>query len=221
MDSFFWKISSIPPSVQKKMLGVTWHEGCPVGFDQLAYLTISYHGFDNKIHKGELIVNKEVAKETIDIFKKLFDAHFPIEEMSLPENLMNLHNTPPTDEEIKDYSRKNNTIGFVCRPDAQTPTQLSMHSFGYAIDINPRYNPGALPHDKVTPEDGKPYLNRTLNHPGMIKENDNTFKAFTEKGWEWGGFFRAGVDYMHFQKVITQYYMVNSLKYLPPDKRIK
>ena len=128
--------------------------------------------------------------------------------MSLPDNYAS------DDAQAAD----NNTSAFYCRPDGQSPTKFSHHSYGIAIDINPLYNP-AVEDKAVSPENGRIYLNRNLNHKAMIKEGDKLFILFTQKGWLWGGFFTQ-VDYMHFEKFITGHYMINNMEYLPAEKQI-
>lgn len=45
----------------------------PISFDELSYLTLSYYGFDANTHLGEMIVNKEVASDVVDIFKEIYE----------------------------------------------------------------------------------------------------------------------------------------------------
>src|SRR6056297_111842 len=75
-------IQNLPKSIKKQMQGTTWHKGCPVSLSQLAYLKLSYWGFDNKPHVGTLIVNKQLAENTVNVFKKLYEQRFPIESMN-------------------------------------------------------------------------------------------------------------------------------------------
>lgn len=215
-NSFYGKVSNIPPEIQKLMIGHTWHIGCPVSFDQLAYLRLSYWGYDNKSHVGELIVHKSLANETLQIFKKLYDIKFPIQQMVLPERLPKLINTVSPGVET---SLANNTSGFYCRQDTQRPSEISSHSYGLAIDINPLFNP-ALEGKNIEPETGKKYLDRKINYPGMIKENSPAFLIFTSHGWYWGGFYKQ-VDYMHFTKIMTKHYVVTSMRYIPVNEQIK
>lgn len=208
-DTFYGKVSNISPDLQKMMIGHSWHQGCPVGLDQLSYLRVSFWGFDDKTHIGEIIVYKPVAKEALDIFRQLYAIKFPIESMKLPERF------PAGDSDLK----ADNTAGFYCRQDSQTPTQLSMHAFGLAIDLNNIYNP-ALEGKKVDPAQGRKYLNRNLKHKGMIRQGDPVFLIFANHGWYWGGYFRQ-VDYQHFTKLITGPYRIDHLQYIPPSKRLK
>ena len=219
-EPFFGKASALPNSVKKQMIGQSWHQGCPVGLDQLSYLQLSYWGFDNKVHIGELVVHQRVAQEIIDIFKQLYAAHFPIEKMILPEKLVKnkKFNTPV---DMMNYvEAADDTSAYFCRIDTQSPQKQSAHSFGIAIDINPFYNPSIIDQGKTEPAAAGKYLDRNISHIGMIKEGDRVFNSFLDRGWIWGGFFSSGADYMHFNKIISRYYSVEKLKYNPPSQRI-
>lgn len=61
----------------------------------------------------------------------------------------------------------------------------SIHSLGLAFDVNVAYNPYVR---DSYPDDG--YRMRTNNHPIV--------KAFTSRGWVWGGNWSTP-DYMHFE----------------------
>lgn len=208
-DLFKSEMSLVPADIQKRMMGHSWQKNCPVSFDQLAYLKLSYWGFDNKIHQGELIVYQPLAKETVEIFKQLFEIKFPIANMQLPENL------PANKESIE----LNNTYAFYCRSSGQNPNKLSRHSYGLAIDINPLYNP-EVSSKEVKPEAGRLYADRHLQHSGMIREGDAVFNIFLNHGWVWGGYFKQA-NYMHFDKFLTKHYLVEKIIYIPPAQEIK
>ena len=36
---------------------------------------------------------------------------------------------------------------------------------------------------------------------GMIKKGDACYKAFTSRGWKWGGNWKNSKDYQHFEKI--------------------
>lgn len=226
-NSFQGSISPIPLEIQNKMIGKTWNVGCPVSLNDLSYLKLSYWGFDNKPHIGEMIINAKLAPETLDIFKQLYEEHFPIEKMVIPEKFAENKKFSDSMDFLLYLVNSNVTYGFFCRIDTQTNSKPSPHSFGIAIDINPYYNPGVIGNPKENSklneklQAGYKYLDRKLEHIGMIKENDAVFKIFLDHGWKWGGFFDTGVDYMHFQKMITPYYRVNHLEYIPPAQRMK
>ena len=70
----------IPEDVKEKMLGLSMPENIPISFDELSYLTLSYYGFDGNTHVGEMIVNKEVAPDVVDIFKEIYEKKYPIDK---------------------------------------------------------------------------------------------------------------------------------------------
>ncbi len=220
-SGFEGSISPIPQALQKKMIGNTWHAGCPVGLNDLSYLKLSYWGFDNKPHQGELIINQKLAIDTLDIFKQLYEAHFPIEKMVVPENLIGDKKFPTSIDLAFYLDNSDDTNAFSCRVDGQRPNDFSPHSLGIAIDINPYYNPAIIAPQYMNRQQGRKYLDRKLQHMGTIAEGDFVFTTFLNHGWEWGGFFDDGVDYMHFQKVIRSYFMADRLTYIPPLQRLQ
>jgi D-alanyl-D-alanine carboxypeptidase len=208
-EIFYSEISEIPENVKRLMVNKSWHNGCPLPLNKLAYIKLSYWGFDNKTHLGELIVYKDIARNTVDTFKELFQIRFPIESIQLPEKL----------PERSSISKDNNTSAFYCQKDAQSPDKYSSHSYGIAIDINPVYNPSIIANNKVYPESGRTYLDRNLKHEGMIKEGDPAFEILAKFGWYWGAYFPE-VDYQHFQKIIIKHYLVKSFQFVPANKQI-
>ena len=183
-DGFAATIGPVPDDVLARS---TWHAGCPIGVEDLAYLTVSFWGFDDLPHTGELVVNARFADGVADVFEHLYEIEFPIEEMRVvaAEEL----DYPPTGD-------GNNTTSFVCRP-TTGGTSWSQHAYGLAIDVNPFHNPYERD-GSVLPELATAYLDRDDVRPGMVLEDDPTIAAFAAIGWGWGGDFRSLVDYMHF-----------------------
>jgi len=70
---FSESLSSLPKKIEKKMKTVTWRKRYPLSLDKLSYLQVAHWGFDHKIHEGGLIVQKDVAKEVLSIFKEVFE----------------------------------------------------------------------------------------------------------------------------------------------------
>jgi hypothetical protein len=165
----------------------TWTPQCPVALDELAYLTVSFWGFDDRPHTGELLVHTSVADSVVDVFRRLYEARFPIEQMRIvaAEEL----DAPPTGD-------GNNTTAFACRP-IRGGTRWSQHAYGLAIDVNPFHNPyhkGGL----VLPELASAYLDRGWLRPGMVVAGDVVTEAFAAIGWMWGGDWQRSKDWMHF-----------------------
>ncbi|HKX75241.1 MAG TPA: M15 family metallopeptidase [Acidimicrobiia bacterium] len=183
-DQFEAAISEVPPEVAARS---TWREECPVGLEDLRYLTVSFVGFDGLFHTGELIVAAVYAEDVVGVFARLHETRFPLEEVRVIS--VEDRERPPTGD-------GNVTTGFVCRP-VVFGESWSEHSFGRAIDINPFHNPYRKG-DRVLPELATAYLDRDHVRPGMVMAGDVVTQAFADIGWGWGGSWRTADDWMHF-----------------------
>jgi D-alanyl-D-alanine carboxypeptidase-like protein len=182
--SFQSTISPVSPQVLARS---SWKPSCPVKPDQLRYLTMSFRGFDAHAHTGEMLVNADVAQTVVGVFKRLFAAGFPLEEMRItPEAELKL---PPTGD-------GNNTEAFLCRQ-TRGQTQWSAQAYGLAIDLNPFNNP-YVKGDLVVPELASAYLNRDWVRPGMALDGGPVVVAFEAAGWKWGGRWTEPVGFMRF-----------------------
>jgi len=165
----------------------TWSKSCPVAVDDLRYLTLGFWGFDGRPHTGEMIVKAEVADDIIEIFRALFEARYPIEEMRI---------TTQAEVDAPPIGDGNNTGAFVCRA-AVGSARFSEHAYGLAVDVNPFINP-YIKGKVVLPELAADYLDRENVRPGMIVEGDVVVAAFDAAGWGWGGRWSSRKDYQHF-----------------------
>jgi hypothetical protein len=183
-DQFQGTIGLIPPDVLARS---SWVPECPVAVEELSYLTMSHFGFDQRFHTGEMIVNAAVAEQVVEMFRRLHEARFPIEQMRVI-----------TKEEIDAHPTGdwNDTTSFVCRP-AVGSTSWSQHAYGTGIDINPFHNP-YLKGDLVLPELASAYVDRDDVRVGMIVPGDVATESFAEIGWGWGGHWSSLKDWMHF-----------------------
>lgn len=188
---FSGKVSDIPPQIQERMEKYSWHQGCPVAIKDLAYLQLSYWGFDNQPHLGEMVVNKNVAEEVMDIFKYLYENKYPINKIRLIDDYQGDDDASMLD---------NNTSAFNCRTMTDFPDMYSVHSYGRAIDINPLINP-YVNKGQVTPKESEKYLDRSVYQRGKIKAKGIVHDIFAQHGWSWGGDWQGDIkDYQHFEK---------------------
>lgn len=183
---FHATIGTVTPAIRKRM-GETWSPACPVALADLAYLNVTFRGFDGGAHTGELVVAADQAQNVVSVFRTLFAASYPIEEMRLPTTAD--LDAPPTGD-------GNNTAGLVCRSSRGTTT-WSAHAYGLAIDVNPFLNPYSKG-DLVLPERASAYLDRTRTQPGILHPGDLVVRAFAGIGWSWGGSWSSLKDYQHF-----------------------
>src|SRR5690606_22536798 len=181
------KIERISPELAEEMIGVSWHPGCPVPIEDLRLITMNHHGFDGRSHDGELVVHKDVAKNVVKVFRKLYYHKFPIRRMERIE-----HYGGSDDASME----ADNTSAFNCR-EITGGGGFSVHSYGKAIDINTIENP-YVKGDLVLPEAGREYLDREDVHPGMIVDGDIVVRSFAKAGFIWGGHWTSPIDYQHF-----------------------
>jgi hypothetical protein len=180
----------VSPLSPEQVARSTWHPGCPVPAERLRLLRMSFWGFDDRPHSGELIVRDDVADDVVSAFRRLFAARFPLEAM---------RTATPDDLTAAPTGRGNATIAFVCRA-ATGQTRFSAHAYGLAVDVNPFQNPLQRRDGLVVPELASAYTDRTWRRPGMIVRGDVVTEAFADIGWTWGATFTSPVDTMHFSR---------------------
>ena len=171
-------------------LGATWHPDCPVMPEQLRRVELDYVGFDGQTHRGALVVNEDVVADVIAIFEELERQHYPIAKMQTVEHY------PKADDELS--MEDNNTSAFNCRP-MPSGTGWSLHAYGRAVDVNPLINPYITKSGDLQPKTAAAYLDRSRTDPGILHAGDPAVRAFTDRGWIWGGSWHNPIDYQHFE----------------------
>jgi hypothetical protein len=186
--AFKSSIHSIDATLTAKMRkSGSWKPGDPVSLKQLRLIKVSFWGFDQKVHTGNLVVSAIWAKRLTGVFGKLFKAHFHIRSMKLIDAFgADDHRSMKAD----------NTSAYNGRFVNGT-SHWSMHAYGLAIDINTVENPWVDGAD-VSPPNGRPYADRSRKATGMIHAGDAVVRAFAGIGWKWGGSWSGGKDYQHF-----------------------
>ena len=195
IESFFY-IQEITEPVFARINGSSYRENDVIGRKDLKHLRLLHMGFDGQVHVGELIVNRKIAADVLDIMRVLYENRYPIEKMLLVDEYGGDDNRSMED---------NNSSAFNYRMIAGT-ARLSKHSLGLAIDINPRYNPYIRPGEDgmviVEPPGSEAYVDRQADFAHKIDESDLCYRLFAAHGFTWGGSWTTVKDYQHFQKVI-------------------
>lgn len=176
--------------VTEERLGASYQPGCPVTPDNLRLLTLAYVTFDGTSATGELVVAAELAEPVAMVFGELYMMRFPIRSMRTVEEF-------GADDNAS--MGVDNTSAFNCRA-ITGGSDWSLHSYGVAIDVNPRENP-YVSGDTVLPPEGRDYLDRNTPRPGMIIDADAVVAAFAAAGFSWGGDWTDPIDYQHFEHV--------------------
>ena len=169
-------------------------ESCKISYADLRYIHLLYVDFEGVTQEGELMVNAKLAQEVTEIFYALYQAEYPLASVRLVDDY-----GEPGDDNLS--MADNNTSGFNYRRVTGSST-LSRHSYGAAIDINPRYNP-YINGDRISPANGAQYADRSLEFPGKIDHDDLCYQLFTAHGWSWGGDWDGDKDYQHFSKAVS------------------
>jgi hypothetical protein len=153
--------------------------------ENLRLVDVYYYGFDEKIHKGQLVVHKDVVLDVIEIFELIRESRFPIGKV------VPISKYGWSDEKSM---RDNNTSAFNYRFISGSRV-ISNHAAGLAIDINPALNPyikngNSLPENCIY----------DTTKVGTISASSELVKEFKQRGWEWGGDWKSLKDYQHFEK---------------------
>ncbi len=186
-------------TIKARITGISYPEtGCTVPYEDLCYVRVTYLDFDGKEQDGELICNKEIAQDMVEIFYELYQNDYQIEEIRLIDEY---------DGDDTLSMMENNTSCFNYRVVDGT-TSLSKHAYGLAIDINPFYNPYVVFNKNgtgetyISPAGSEIYADRSQSFAYKIDESDLCYRLFKEHGFTWGGDWNSCKDYQHFQKAI-------------------
>ena len=169
-----------------------------ISYTDLCYVSVLHYDFNGEVQTGELICNKKIAQDFVEIFYELYLNEYQIEKIRLIDEYNGDDTASMSD---------NNTSCFNYRVVDGT-SSLSKHALGCAIDINPFYNPYIVygrnedGSDYISPAGSEIYADRTKNFAYKIDENDLCYKLFKEHGFTWGGDWNSCKDYQHFQKVV-------------------
>lgn len=190
---------SVAPALSVEAVNIMNDSDSPaVSYDDLCYMNVLYYDFNGEVQIGELICNKKIAQDLIEIFYELYLNEYRIEKIRLIDEYGGDDTASMED---------NNTSCFNYRVVDGT-SSLSKHALGCAIDINPFYNPyivfdkNGSGEDYISPKGSEIYADRSQNFPYKIDENDLCYKLFKEHGFTWGGNWNSCKDYQHFQKVV-------------------
>jgi hypothetical protein len=194
LAAFHSSVRPLPAPVRAELSGRFWHPGCPVPLSQLRVLTVSYWGFDRRLHAGELVVNADAAAPLARVFRRLYELRFPIRHLRLADAYGPPH-ARPADGDV--------TAAFECRQAVPSPCtggsgtgSWSEHAYGEAVDLNPVENP-YVGCGRTRDRSARPYLDRSRLRPGMV--TPAVVAAFRAVGWGWGGDWSGSTkDYMHF-----------------------
>ncbi len=190
----FFSAVPVDSAVFARMSGRSYRDGCPVEVEDLRYLRVLHRDLSGRTLVGEMVANKSIAGDLLEIFRELYDAGYPIERMRLIDDY---------DGDDEASMLANNTSCFNYRRKAHM-SSVSRHAYGEAVDINPLYNPyyrvTAAGARIVEPASAAPYVDRSADFPYKIERGDLCHRLFLEHGFHWGGSWTRSKDYQHFER---------------------
>lgn len=189
-----FSVNEISDSVFARMQGRSFPANCTVQRSDLRYLQVLHVDAEGRTHQGEMVCNKAIADDVLEIFQELYRQKYPIERMRLIDDY---------DADDERSMRDNNTSSF-CYRVVEGSTKLSKHAQGMAVDVNTLYNPCVRKRNDgtvlVQPSTATRYTKRSRKFPYKIVEGDLLYRLFTERGFKWGGHWISLKDYQHFEK---------------------
>ena len=186
-------------SAYNRIYGKSYVSNSNIGLSDLRYLKMLHVNFNGDFQVGEMIVNKSVAGEVLEIFETLCAEGYQIYSMYLIDDFWS------GDGATSDwYSIDANNTSAFCYREATGSSNLSKHALGKAIDINPQQNPYVTYTDgkaKYSHDNAADYVyDRSSSKAHEITTSDRAYELFTSYGWTWGGSWNSPKDYQHFQK---------------------
>jgi len=191
----FFFVSPLSEKTQETMksCGMLDHAAA-LPFQRLREVFVRHYDFEGNIKKGSVIMLDVMAEDCRQLFEALYEKEFPIYSVK-PICQFNADDNKSMDA--------NNASAYNPRFIAGT-NDLSVHSYGMALDINPVQNPYVKFGDmashnmKIYPAAGKNYLNRAAQQKGMLED---VIPIFYKYGFVvWGGAWNERrIDYHHFQ----------------------
>lgn len=151
--------------------------------ESLVLVEVEYRGFDGEVHTGQIVGHQDVEDSMRAVFRRILD------ETDFPMTCV----TPVSRFGWSDPSSVmfNNSSGFNWRLVAGSH-EISDHSFGGAIDINPLINPWVK-----ADATNKRYDPEVV---GTLDDFSDVVRIFKEEGWKWGGDWTNSKDWQHFYR---------------------
>ena len=113
-----FSVDTLSDAVFQRMQGRSFPEGCTMRRSDLRYLQVLHYDLDGEVRQGELVCNKAIADDLMDIFRQLYKARYPIQRMCLIDDY-------GADDELS--MRDNNTSCF-CYRVVEGSKKLSKHA---------------------------------------------------------------------------------------------
>ena len=123
-----FSVSEISDELFCRIRGKSFKDDCTLPREDLRYLHVLHRDLGGQTREGEMIVNRHIAADVLEILKTLYENDYPIERIRLIDEYA-------ADDELS--MEDNNSSGFNFRFIPYT-TKISKHGLGLAVDIRTR-----------------------------------------------------------------------------------
>jgi len=178
--------------------------------DRQELVSVKYLNKDGKFCKGQIMVDRQLASDVEELFTFLLNQKFMVDKVVPIQDVQY-----GGEDELS--MQDNNSSALNYRYIADT-TRLSLHAFGFAIDINPWDNPVVKDGETLAPIGAV----RDLDDPQTFTPEHPVVKWLEERGWEWGGNWGNDPyeDNHHFQKPLATEQYLQQLQDQLSDQKI-
>jgi hypothetical protein len=165
---------------------------CPLNIkNRQSLINVKYFSFENKIHQGQLVIDRDLADDIEFAFGEALKEKFQIFSV-IPMSDVSFRKNGMWDDNLS--MEANNTSCFNYRTITGSNI-ISLHASGRAVDINPVQNP-YISGNTILPANSiyDPDVRGTLTGENVI------VRTLLSRGWEWGGDWSGLKDYQHLEK---------------------
>ncbi len=169
---------------------------------RLELVDVMYLNKEGKFCNGQVYVDKDLSPEIKEFFQFLLDQQFKLDKV-IPIQAKQYSGSD--DASMLD----NNSSAANYRVISGT-NRLSLHAYGFALDLNPADNPVQKDGVSLPPQQDAV---RNLDDSQTFTAEHPVVKWLEARGWEWGGHWQEPYqDYHHFQKPLATKEYVKQLQ---------
>lgn len=165
-----FRSEEIAECTKQRMRGLSYPSNCTVPWSDLRYLFLPHYDGHGNIRIGEMVCNKAIAGDLIQIFRELYRQRYPIERMQLIDGSKRL-SRHALGMAVDINPLYNPYVRTIDGRKVITPIEAAPYADRSRRDI-----------------------------PFKITLSDPAYRLFRARGFRWGGSWRTRKDYQHFQK---------------------
>ena len=177
-------------SYEQAFEGLSAH--CPLNIkNRQRLINVKYYSFDNRIHQGQMVIDRDLADDIEFAFREALKEKFPVNSV-IPISHVSFRGNGLWDDNLSMEANNSSCFNYRTITGRQT---ISLHASGRAVDINPLQNP-YIRGNTVLPVNS--YYNPDVR--GTLTRESIIVRSLLSRGWKWGGNWTSPKDYQHLEK---------------------